>query len=73
MFDAGALTLQECMMGESLPLATLQQAVLEFLRGRDDTVVFGAQAANAYVDEPPEKFCHKMRSNARRVRGRGVY
>jgi hypothetical protein len=27
MFDAGALTFQEFMMGESLPLATLQQAV----------------------------------------------
>ncbi len=39
-------------MGESLPLATLQQAVLEFLCGRDDAVVFGAQAVNAYVDEP---------------------
>jgi hypothetical protein len=26
--------------------------VLEFLRGRDDAVVFGAQAVNAYVDEP---------------------
>jgi hypothetical protein len=52
MFDAGALTFQEFMMGESLPLATLQQAVLEFLRGRDDAVVFGAQAVNAYVDEP---------------------
>ena len=32
MFDVGALTFQEFMMGESLPLATLQQAVLEFLR-----------------------------------------
>ena len=52
MFDAGALTFQEFMMGESLPLAILQQAVLEFLRGRDDVVVFGAQAVNAYVDEP---------------------
>jgi hypothetical protein len=52
MFDAGALTFQEFMIGESLPLATLQQAVLEFLRGRDDAVVFGAQAVNAYVDEP---------------------
>ena len=44
MFDAGTLTFQEFMMGESLPLATIQQAVLEFLRGRDDAVVFGAQA-----------------------------
>ena len=52
MFDAGALTFQEFMMGESLPLAALQQAILEFLRGRDDAVVFGAQAVNAYVDEP---------------------
>lgn len=39
-------------MGESLPLATIQPAVLEFLRGRDDVVVFGAQAVNAYVDTP---------------------
>lgn len=39
-------------MGEVLPLATIQQAILEFLRGRDDAVVFGAQAVNAYVSEP---------------------
>jgi hypothetical protein len=26
--------------------------VLEFLRGRTDAVVFGAQAVNAYVTEP---------------------
>jgi hypothetical protein len=52
MFDAGALTFQEFMMGASLPLATLQQAVLAFLCGRDDAVVFGAQAVNAYVDTP---------------------
>ena len=39
-------------MGESLPLATIQQAVLEFLRSRDDAVVFGAQGVNAYVDAP---------------------
>jgi len=29
-------------MNETLPLATIQDAVLEFLRGRDDAVVFGA-------------------------------
>lgn len=28
------------------------KAVLEFLRDRDDVVVFGAQAVNAYVSEP---------------------
>ena len=39
-------------MNESLPLATIQEAVLEFLRGREDAVVFGAQAVNAYVPEP---------------------
>jgi hypothetical protein len=52
MFNAGTLTFREFMTREPLPLATIQEAVLEFLRGRDDTVVFGAQAVNAYVDEP---------------------
>ncbi|MGH9341704.1 MAG: nucleotidyl transferase AbiEii/AbiGii toxin family protein [Acidobacteriota bacterium] len=52
MFDAGVLTFREFMTREPLPLATIQNAVLEFLRGREDAVVFGAQAVNAYVDEP---------------------
>lgn len=39
-------------MREPLPLATIHDAVFEFLRGRDDVVVFGATAVNAYVDEP---------------------
>jgi hypothetical protein len=52
MFNAGSFTFQEFMMSESLPLATIQEAVLAFLRGRDDAVVFGAQAVNAYVPEP---------------------
>ena len=39
-------------MGEQLPLASIHEAVLEFLRLRDDAVVFGAQAVNAYVGEP---------------------
>jgi hypothetical protein len=51
MFDAGVLTFREFMMREPLPLATIQSAVLEFLRDRDDAVVFGAQAVNAYVSE----------------------
>lgn len=38
-------------MREQLPLATIQAEVLEFLRDRDDVVVFGAQAVNAWVDE----------------------
>jgi len=52
MFDAGTLTFKEFAMKEALPLATIQNAVLEFLRDREDGVVFGAQAVNAYVDEP---------------------
>jgi len=51
MFGDGALTFREFIMGEPLPLATIHQAVLEFLRGRDDAALFGAQAVNAYVDE----------------------
>lgn len=39
-------------MRESLPLARIQEAVLEFLRERDDAILFGAQAVNAYVNEP---------------------
>ena len=39
-------------MREQLPLATIHDAVLEFLRGRDNAVVFGAQDVNAYVGEP---------------------
>ncbi|MEW5960819.1 MAG: nucleotidyl transferase AbiEii/AbiGii toxin family protein [Chloroflexota bacterium] len=39
-------------MQERLPLATIQNAILHFLRNRDDVVVFGAQAVNAYVGEP---------------------
>lgn len=39
-------------MREQLPLAALHDAILNFLRHRDDAVLFGAQAVNAYVDEP---------------------
>lgn len=38
-------------MSEPLPLATIHRAILDFLKGRDDVVVFGATAVNAYVDE----------------------
>lgn len=51
MFGDGPLTFQEFIMRESLPLATIHDAVLEFLRGRDDAVLYGAQAVNAYVEE----------------------
>ncbi|MCH8044797.1 MAG: nucleotidyl transferase AbiEii/AbiGii toxin family protein [Planctomycetes bacterium] len=52
MFGDGALAFQEFAMSESLPLATVHDAVLDYLRGRDDAVLQGAQAVNAYVDEP---------------------
>jgi hypothetical protein len=52
MFGDGSLTLREFAMKEPLPLAKVHDAVLEFLRHRDDAVLFGAQAVNAYVDEP---------------------
>jgi hypothetical protein len=52
VLNAGTLTFQEFAMREHLPLATIHDAVLDFLRGRSDVVVFGAQAVNAYVDEP---------------------
>lgn len=51
MFNTGALTFREFMMHETLPLATIHEAVLEFLRERSDVVLFGAQAVNVYVDE----------------------
>lgn len=39
-------------MRETLPLSTIQAAILRFLQGRADVVLFGAQAVNAYVSEP---------------------
>jgi hypothetical protein len=51
MFGDGALTFREFAMREPHPLAVIHDAVLEFLRGRDDAVLYGAQAVNAYVTE----------------------
>ena len=52
MLNAGVLTFREFVMREPLPLATIHEAVFQFLRERDDAVVFGATAVNAYVSEP---------------------
>lgn len=52
MFGDGALTFREFAMREPLPLALIHDAVLEFLCDRDDAVLYGAQAVNAYVNEP---------------------
>jgi hypothetical protein len=52
MFGDGPLTFREAMMREPFPLAVIQDAILfEFLPGRDDAILFGAQAVNAYVEE----------------------
>ncbi len=52
MLNADVLTFQEFAMGEPLPLSKIHQVVLEFLQGREDVILFGAQAVNAYVSEP---------------------
>jgi hypothetical protein len=52
MLGEGTLTIKEFTMREPLPLATIQDAVLEFLQDRKDAVVYGAQAVNAYAEEP---------------------
>ncbi len=52
MINAGVLTFQEFAMRETLPLSKIQEAILGFLQGREDVVLFGAQAVNAYVSEP---------------------
>jgi len=36
MLNAGVLTFPELAMGETLPLATIQAAMFEFLQDRDD-------------------------------------
>lgn len=61
------------MKREPLPLASLQNAVLEFLKGRKDSVVYGAQAVNAYVPEPRmtediDLICTRARELAQELR-----
>ncbi|MEZ5422622.1 MAG: hypothetical protein R2682_05945 [Pyrinomonadaceae bacterium] len=52
MLNADVVSFREFVMHEPLPLSKIQEAVLEFLQGRSDAILFGAQAVNAYVDEP---------------------
>lgn len=46
------LTFREFMSREEVPLASIFREALEWLAGRDDAVLFGAQAVNAYCDPP---------------------
>lgn len=50
LIDTG-LTFREIVMNDPLPKGTIQQAVFDFLSGRDDAAIFGAMAVNAYIDE----------------------
>lgn len=52
MLTADVISFREFVMREPLPLSKIQEVVLEFLQGRTDAILFGAQAVNAYVDEP---------------------
>jgi hypothetical protein len=64
MLNAGVLTFTEFAMSEPLPLATIHEAVLGFVRGRDVVVVFGATAVNAYVSEPRMKHAGESRKRS---------
>jgi hypothetical protein len=46
------LALEEYLMGETLPLATIHEAILDFCRGRTDLCVFGAQALSVHTGVP---------------------
>lgn len=48
---AGTYPPPDLKLQEKIPLATIQNTAMEFLRGREDAVVFGAHAVNAYVKE----------------------
>ena len=45
------LTFREILMNDPLPKGTIQQAVIDFLKEREDAAIFGAMAVNAYIDE----------------------
>lgn len=51
MFGDGPLTFREFVMREPHPLGMIHAAVLGFLRGREDAILYGAQAVNAYVED----------------------
>jgi len=51
MLVDGGLTFREILMKDPLPKGTIQQAVIDFLKGREDAAIFGAMAVNAYIDE----------------------
>jgi hypothetical protein len=50
LVDAG-LTFREYARKDPLPKGIIQQAVIDFLENREDAMICGAMAVNAYVDE----------------------
>ena len=58
MIGVQPLSMQEFMSREPLPLHVLHDAVLEFLRGRADIALSGADAVNAYVR--PVRLCEDV-------------
>lgn len=52
MLNAGALTFKEFTMREPVPLVTIHDAVQEFLRRRDDVVVFGPPPSTHILMNP---------------------
>lgn len=52
MFVADTINFREIVMKEPLPLVTIQNAVIDFVRGRKDVALFGAQAVNVYAGAP---------------------
>src|SRR5437763_11758441 len=51
MFGTDTIGVREILMKEPLPLTAIQTAVVDFLRGRADAVLFGAHAVNVYTSE----------------------
>ena len=49
MFGDAPLTFWEFAMKDPLPVGKIQETLFQFLHGREDVVLFGAQAVNAYV------------------------
>jgi len=49
MVNVGVLSFREFAMREQVPLAVIQEVVLEFLHDRDRVMVFGARAENSWV------------------------
>jgi hypothetical protein len=51
-FVADTISFWEIATKETLPLNSIQQAVIEFLCGRNDVVLCGAHAVNVYANDP---------------------